>query len=308
MFTLKNLSGIIIVMLLAVAIGGAGISAHAFARRMQATSQMQSASQVARTPTETVREFYKALREKRFREAFAMSVYNSAINGLTDVEFAALRTSFKKLSDKEFAALRPKFQPLTAEEYGDLQTDFENLAATITTDVTISGEQISGGALATVFVQIKDADGKLTQAEPVALFREGTAWIIGDHASADLVKQEGKDFFFNLRIKTHEEEARRMLERIKLAEIVYTSQHKGALADIPALVAAGLLPKDVEATASTGYAFRLLLAVDARAFTVFATPARYNRTGRFSFFMDASGVKALDTGGKIFDPRSVKKP
>ncbi|HEX8096819.1 MAG TPA: hypothetical protein VF507_02230, partial [Pyrinomonadaceae bacterium] len=28
-----------------------------------------------RTPTETVREFYKALREKRFREAFAISIY-----------------------------------------------------------------------------------------------------------------------------------------------------------------------------------------------------------------------------------------
>lgn len=302
MCTLKNLSKITIAMLLlAVAIGGVGISANVSAR------QMPSASQVARTPTETVREFYKALREKRFREAFAMSVYNTAINGLTDAEFASLRTSFKKLSDKEFAALRPKFQPLTAEEYGDLQTDFENLAATITTDVTISGEQISG-ALATVFVQIKDADGKLTQAEPVALFREGNAWIIGDRDSADLVKQEGKDFFFNLRIKTHEEEARRMLQRIKLAEIVYTSQHKGALADIPALVAAGLLPKDVEATASTGYAFQLTLAAGGRAFTVFATPARYNRTGRLSFFMDASGVKASDMGGKIYDPRAAKKP
>lgn len=302
MLILKTLSRIAIAMLLAVAIVGAGISANASARRMQA------ASQVARTPTETVREFYRALREKRFREAFAMSVYNSAINGLTDAEFAALRTSFKKLTDKEFAALRSKFQPLTIEEYEDLRADFENLAATITTDVAISGEQISGGALATVFVQTKDADGKITQAEPVALFREGSAWIIGDRASADLVKQAGKDFFFNLRIKTHEDEARRMLQRIEMALIVYTSQHKGAPADIHALVAAGLLPKDVEATASTGYSFQLLLAAGARSFTVFATPARYNRTGRLSFFMDSSGVKASDTGGKIFDPRSVKKP
>jgi hypothetical protein len=104
MFTQKLSSITIAILLLAVTIVGTEGSANAFARRMQ------SASQTARTPIETVREFYKALREKRFREAFAMSVYNSAINGLTDAEFAALRTSFK-LSDKEFAALRPKFQP-----------------------------------------------------------------------------------------------------------------------------------------------------------------------------------------------------
>jgi hypothetical protein len=90
---------------------------------------------------------------------------------------------------------------LTAEEYGDLRTDFENLAATIPIDVTISGEQISGGALATVFVQIKDVDAKLTQAEPVALFREGNAWIIGDRASANLIKQEGKDFSLTCALK-----------------------------------------------------------------------------------------------------------
>jgi len=301
MFTFKKLSRLLATLVLALAI--ANLSGNAFARAMQ----VQSASQIARTPIETVREFYKALREKRFREAFAMSVYNSAINGLTDAEFAMLQPEFKKLSDKEFAALRPKFQTLTEEEYNELRPDFENLAATIPTDVTISGEQISVEA-ATVFVSVKDADGKSAQAAPVALFRQGGAWIIGDRASAGLVRQEGKDFFFNLRIKTHEDEARQMLRRINMGEIVYAAQHNGVFAGIAALVAAGLVPKDVETSASTGYSFQLMLAPDAHTYTVSATPARYNRTGRLSFFMDASGVKALDTGGKIFDPRSVKKP
>ncbi len=300
MFILKRLSKFLTIFTLVVTVGN--VSSNYFARALQ------SASQAVGTPGETVQEFYKALREKRFREAFAMSIYSSAINGLTDAEFAALRPEFKNLSDAEFARLRPKFQRLTAEEYDELRVDFERLAANVPPDVTISGEQISGSDAATVFVQIKDADAKLVQAEPVVLFREGNKWIIGDRASARPIKKEGKDYFFNLRIKTHEDEARAMLQRINLAEIAYAAQHNKAFAVLPALIAAGLVPKDVEATESTGYSFQLTLAPDKHSFTVSATPARYNRTGRVSFFMDASGIKTRDTGGKMFDPRSEKKP
>jgi Tfp pilus assembly protein PilE len=283
------------------------INAIAFGSAQAIASEIQSNDSAARTPVETVREFYKALREKRFREAFAMSIYNPAINGLSDAEFAALRVEFKNLNDQEFAARRPKFQKLTPEEFEELRPDFERLAANIPTDLIISGEQISSNT-ATVFVQIKDADAKLAPAEPIMLFRERNMWIIGERENAHLVKQDGKDFFFNLRIKTHQDEARAMLQRINLAEIAYAAQHTKMFADLPTLIAAGLLPKDVEATESTGYSFKLTLAADKRAFTVSATPARYNRTGRVSFFMDASGIKTLDTGGKMFDPSSGKKP
>ena len=36
------------------------------------TASSTALAQAARTPTETVREFYKMMREKKFREAFAM--------------------------------------------------------------------------------------------------------------------------------------------------------------------------------------------------------------------------------------------
>src|SRR6266496_4721964 len=78
----------------------------------------------ARSPSDTVREFYKEMREKRFREAFALSIYKPAIEGL-----------------------KP-------EEFEDLRPDFERLAAVLPEQVEINGEQISADA-ATVFVKVK---------------------------------------------------------------------------------------------------------------------------------------------------------
>src|SRR3954462_515590 len=68
----------------------------------------------ARTPTETVRDFYRMMREKHFKEAFALSIYTPAIEGLSAAEFA------------------------------ELQPDFEQMAAAIPEKIEISGEQVSG--------------------------------------------------------------------------------------------------------------------------------------------------------------------
>src|SRR5688572_24060680 len=53
----------------------------------QATAQTPGATGASsqtrpRTPTETVREFYKSLRERKFREAFSLSIYKAAIEPL----------------------------------------------------------------------------------------------------------------------------------------------------------------------------------------------------------------------------------
>ena len=80
-----------------------------------------------RSPSDTVREFYKAMREKRFREAFDMSIYKPAIDNLKPQEFE------------------------------DLRPDFEKMSAAIPLTVNITGEQISGDA-ATVFVKVKEGD------------------------------------------------------------------------------------------------------------------------------------------------------
>src|SRR4051812_2421473 len=142
-----------------------------------------------RSPTETVREFYKAMREKRFRDAFNLSIY------------------------------RPAIDPLTPADMDDLKPDFERLAANITDKIQVSGEQISGDA-ATVFVRMDQGDGK-ADAEPVTLLRRNGIWIIGDTSNEGLVLQSGKEFFFTARIEAHHGDVQSMLQRIGIAQLAY---------------------------------------------------------------------------------------
>ncbi len=229
-----------------------------------------------RSPSDTVREFYKAMRERRIREAFAMSIYKPAIDGL-----------------------KP-------EEFDDLRPDFERMAAIVPETIEINGEQISGDA-ATVFVKVPDPE-KGPQPEPVALMRVKGAWIIGDKATQETVKKAGKEFFFAARIETHQAEVQEVLRRIPVVEVVYSAQHNGVFADLPTLINVGLMPKDIEGTESTGYRFHLALAQDAKSYTAGAEPARYGRTGRLSFLIDHTGmIKSADTGGKPLTLAALKK-
>jgi len=213
-----------------------------------------------------VREFYKAMREKRFREAFGMSIYKPAIEGLTP------------------------------DEFKDLQPDFEAMAAAIPEKVDLTGEQISGD-LATVFVKVKESESG-GQAEPISLIRLDGNWIIGDRENQAVVNKAGKNFFFNARIDTHHQEVQNMMQRISLAQVVYSQQHNRLFGDMPALIGAGLVPKDLEGTQSTGYRFRVILSADQKAWSAAAEPAEYGRTGKLSFFLDKNGLKSGDSGGK----------
>ena len=225
------------------------------------------------TPTQTVIEFYRQLRQKHFREAFALSIYKPAIDGLS------------------------------TEEFADLQSDFEKMATGVPENVQISGEQISGDT-ATVFVKVNndDAAAQQQQDDSVTLMRKGNGWIIGDKENEAVVKRSGKDFFFTARIQTHHSEVQSMLQRISVAQLVYSQQHNGMFGDLRALINAGLIPKDLESTESTGYRFHVTLSSDAKSFTAGAEPARYNRTGRLSFFLDKTGVRSADNGGKPLSP------
>jgi hypothetical protein len=238
-------------------------------------AQTASAS-ASRTPTETVRAFYKALRERRFQEAFSMSIYKSAVEGLS------------------------------AEEFEELRPDFEKMAGAVPENVEVSGEQISNDT-ATVFVKIAAVDDKEAQAEPITLLRSGNEWIVGDRENEKIVRAQGKEFFLRARIDTHHSEVNGMLQRISLAEIVYSQQHNGQFGDLAALITAGLIPKDIEGTDSTGYRFHITLAPDKKSYTAGAEPARYARTGRLSFYMDTKlGIKSKDTGGKPYIPQPGK--
>jgi hypothetical protein len=224
-----------------------------------------------RSPSDTVREFYKAMHEKRFREAFDLSIYKPAID------------------------------PLKPQEFEDLRPDFDKMAAVIPDQVTLSGEQISGD-IATVFVKVKEGEAPET-AEPIMLIRINNAWVIGDKENEAIVKKAGKQFFFNARIDTHHDEVQAMLTRVSLAELLYTQQHEGLFADLATLITLGLLPKDLEGTESTGYRFHVNAPNNGKTWNAAAEPAQYGRTGKLSFFLDAAGVRSADTGGKPLTPK-----
>src|SRR6185503_18822579 len=119
-----------------------------------------AAATSGRSPSDTVREFYKAMREKRFREAFAISIYKPAIEGL-----------------------KP-------EEFDDLRPDFERLAAALPDRVEINGEQISADE-ATVFVKVKVQEKPDEAAEPITLIRVDGNWIVGDKENQAVVQKAG---------------------------------------------------------------------------------------------------------------------
>jgi hypothetical protein len=227
-----------------------------------------------RTPSETVRQFYKALREKRFKEAWALSIYAPALEGLK------------------------------SQEYDDLRPDFERIALAVSEGIPenleITGETISGDT-ASVFVKMADSEGK-PKIEPVGLIKAPSGWIVGDKENQELVKKAGKKFFFNARIDAHHTDVQDMFTRISLALLLYSQQHNGQFADLKTLIAAGLVPKDLEGTESTGYRFNINVAPGGKSWTATAEPAQYGRSGKLSFFMDAAGVRSGDIGGKTLSP------
>lgn len=232
-------------------------------------------AQTPRTPTETMREFYRMLREKKYREAFGISIYRQAIEGLS------------------------------TQEYEDLKPDFDRMAIAISEripdKVDITGEQISGDS-ATVFVKVVDADGK-EKIEPAPLIKMNNLWIVGDRDNLELVRKEGKKFFFEARINAHHSDVQEMLTKISLAQVAYAHGHNGQFGNMAELITTGHIPKDIEGPETTGYRFQVVRAADGKSWYATAEPAQYGRTGRLSFYLDASGVRSGDAGGK---PLTVK--
>ncbi|HEX7315490.1 MAG TPA: hypothetical protein VF297_16340 [Pyrinomonadaceae bacterium] len=235
-----------------------------------ATVSARAQTPVAPTsPSDVVRAYYNALKESRFRDAMMLSI------------------------------LRPAVESLTPEELKDFQTDFARLSPTVPADFEITGEQLTGEE-ATVFV--KTGEGKELKVEPVNLFRERGAWVIGDREGAAAVKKQGKKFFTEQRIAAHEQDAEDMLRRIQAAQLAYALQHSGSYGDLSALVRAGYVPQDILGTETTGYRFTVQIGSDAKSFTARAEPERYGRSGRLSFYMDNSGLQKKDVGGKPLSP------
>lgn len=231
---------------------------------------LPAAAQTPKSPTETVRQFYQLLREKKFREAFMLSIYRPAIESLNQQEFDDLRPDFEKMSVA--------------------------VAEKIPGNIDVTGEQISG-ELATVFVKVLDPDGK-DKIEPASLLKVGNDWVVGDKDSLDMVKKAGKQFFFEARINAHHADVQDMMTRITLAQVVYSQGHEGRFGNMVELIGAGVIPKDIETPDSTGYKFQVTRSVDGKLWYATAEPAVYGRSGRLSFYLDAAGVKSGDNAGK----------
>jgi hypothetical protein len=215
------------------------------------------------SPADTVRAFYKNLRERKFREALYLTNLRPAIEGLTDAELK------------------------------DFQVDFEAIAAIVPAEVEINGEIVTGDQ-ATVTARLPGDDAEKLEIQEIKLRNEAGVWIIlsAEEEAEKKIKQEGKNYFFALRIETHETEAKRMLDRISKAQMVYSLQNGGLFAEIPDLIKAGLLPEDVMSPDSTGYRYSVKLAADKKKYSASAVPAEYGKTGKLSFSVELDARNA----------------
>lgn len=209
------------------------------------------------SPADAVRTFYAYLKEKKIREALFLTNLRPAIEGLTDAELA------------------------------DLQMDFEPIAKAIPADVEINGEIVSGN-YATVTAKLPDNETREIKVQEIRLRKESNYWVIltVDEEAEAVIKKEGNRYFFNLKIQTHEAEAKAMMERIHKAQMVFAYQY-GSYGDLAQLVSAGLLPEDAQGSESTGYNFRISISEDKSKYFATGEPAVYGKTGRVSYLLEA---------------------
>lgn len=222
-----------------------------------------SAQTAPGSPAEVVTDFYRLLREKRYVEGFRLSVYESAVVNLLPSELEELRPDF----DTTFAQIPP--------------------------GVTIRGEQVSGET-AVVWLELA---GKLMP-DPVILIRVGGQWRVGDQETYNMVRQEGRQFFFNARMFVNERETADLLKQLVFAQIMFAQNNNGRFASLPELVAQNKqdLPQELFQGVANGY--RIELHTNGKGFNYTAVPVQYGRTGKLSFFANAAGVRAQDLKGQ----------
>jgi hypothetical protein len=213
------------------------------------------------SPSDTVRAFYTLLREHRYAEGFACSVYADAIRGLAETDLAELA---------------PEFQATFSD---------------IPSDIKIGGEQISGQA-ATVF-----ADFGTGEMQQVALVKEGGRWLVGDRETLEQVQREKASFFFNARINVNHNAVFKLLKQIVGAQDVHFGQKK-AYGTTDELIAIQGLTSELKGGAPvSGYTITVNLAPDRSAYSVTAVPVRFGRTGKLSFYADTGGIRAAESRG-----------
>jgi len=229
-------------------------------------------------PADTVRAFYKLLREKKFRDALFLT------------------------------NLRPAIESLSDSELNDFALDFEAIAGLIPAELQINGEIVSGDSATVTALLPNDETGK-DELQQIKLKKNGETWTIitVDDEAEKRIKAEGKQYFYNLRVETHENEASSMMERIAKAEVAFSLQNDNVCGDLPTLIQGGLLPADAGSSASTGYNYTITLSADKHRYFANAVPAEYGRTGRRSFLLEIDEKGLPHISSKDLKGEPIKK-
>jgi len=221
------------------------------------------------SPADTVRAFYTALRENKFREAIFLTNLRPAIEGMTDAEL------------KEF------------------EGEFNAIAKHVPKEIQINGEIVSGST-ATVTARLPTEDLDKQEIQQIKLRKNGDVWVIltVDESAEKRIREEGKNYFLTLRIETHQDEARDMLDRVAKAQMAFAATNQGNYGDVEALINAQFLPDDIRSSESTGYRYSVTVTPDKKRYSASAVPAVYGKTGKRSFAIE------LDERGQ---PRLVSR-
>lgn len=230
----------------------------------------QDKSQADLKPVEVVKQFYQLLRDKQYVEGFGLSIYREAIIDLTP------------------------------DELKELAPDFENTFSKIPGDIKILGSQINGHN-ATVFIKTS-TDPKDYKADEVQLIQVDNRWLIGDPDTLNFVHSLGRKFFFEIRIRAHEDIAEQYMGRYLGAEKLYFDTNRGAYGSHDELVKANFWPETLKSGEIDGYKYSIEVSKDKREFSIHAEPLSYNKSGRLSFYADLRGIYKLDTAGKPYHP------
>ncbi len=233
---------------------GVGVESAAITAEVPAKPRGPTIEIKPNSPADTVRAFYTHLREKRFRQAIFLTNLRPAVEGLTDAEL------------KEF------------------QVDFESIAKYVPREIEINGEIISGNS-ATVTAKLPNADLDKEEIQELRLRKNGDVWVIltVDESAEKKIRQEGKNYFPALKIETHQDDAREMLDRVAKAQMAFAALNQGLYGDMEALINAEFLPADIRTSESTGYNYAVSVSSDRKEYSASAVPAVYGKTGRLSF-------------------------
>jgi hypothetical protein len=271
------------IFLFAILISGCSVAAKTEDKLSTTTVAKNSQSKATiaiedNSPADTVRAFYKNLRDKKIRDAIFLTNLRPAIEGLTDAELK------------------------------ELQVDFESLAREVPAEIQINGEIIAGDK-ATVTANLPDIEKKKMQIQEIKLRREGSAWIIRtvDEDAEKLVKKEGNKYFFAVRIDAYHENVKEAFEQIMKAQMVYALQNNGAYADMAAMVQNNFVAPDVINPSVSGYNYKIVLSPDKKKYTLTAEPAAYGKTGKLSFLAEGEAGKNPQMASKDSGGQPLKK-